>query len=530
MKKQILGTLLACAVLLGTTAGCSGNSSGNSGSGEGGSSDTPLTIQLNVRDTDKVIADKRTAVLEEKFNVKFDFVTCSLNDVTEKTRVWVAGGDMPEVMWMDHKVSRTNEVKEWIEGGMFKAFPADFDEKYPNLAAVNNSIESNKTLFVDDQQYIYLAPRGTSEFDNISAISFYYRADWAEELGMYQEEYTWDEMVELIKAFIEKDPGGNGAGKTIGIVGSTWAFPGFAGLSQWEPYWSSYKLVDGKYVWGASLESTIKGVVEAKRLYDEGVIWKDQPLIASDSDAWGRYQSGQSGIVYSNMNTLQIETVMTEMLKVDPDLDVTKAFKLMKVRTPEGKIYAEKTEDFYGGWGFSYKISDEKQARFLEIMDFIASEDGQNMYLFGIEGEDFEVKDGEVELLWDKDENGKYVSPFESGSDRLFSWVKLSEGVTHTLPSVMQEARDARIEQIEYVKDNPDLIYADIDYDLNAFSAPNKDKYSSLGTEVSDKIVELILSSSADTIEADYRAWLKETQPKADSVLDELNNQYLAGK
>lgn len=230
------------------------------------------------------------------------------------------------------------------------------------------------------------------------------------------------------------------------------------------------------------------------------------------------------------MNTLQIETVMTEMLKVDPDLDVTKAFKLMKVRTPEGKIYAEKTEDFYGGWGFSYKISDEKQARFLEIMDFIASEDGQNMYLFGIEGEDFEVKDGEVELLWDKDENGKYVSPFESGSDRLFSWVKLSEGVTHTLPSVMQEARDARIEQIEYVKDNPDLIYADIDYDLNAFSAPNKDKYSSLGTEVSDKIVELILSSSADTIEADYRAWLEETQPKADSVLDELNNQYLAGK
>ena len=74
------------------------------------------------------------------------------------------------------------------------------------------------------------------------------------------------------------------------------------------------------------------------------------------------------------------------------------------------------------------------------------------------------------------------------------------------------------------------MIYADIDYDLNAFSAPNKDKYSSLGTEVSDKIVELILSSSADTIEADYRAWLEETQPKADSVLDELNNQYLAGK
>lgn len=524
MKRKIFSILLAGIMIVGSVTGCGKNSSSSSASGQ---EEEPMTIQVNVRDTDKVIADKRTAVLEEMFNVKFDFVACNLNEITEKNRVWVASGDMPEVMWMDHKVSRTNEVKEWIEAGAFKAFPEDFEEKYPNLAAVNNSIESNKTLIVDGKQYIYLAPRGTSEFDDISACTFYYRADWAEKLGMYQEEYTWDEMVELIKAFIEKDPGGNGAGKTIGMVGCTWAFPGFVGMQQCEPYWNSYKLVDGEYVWGASLDSTVQGIVEAKRLYDEGIIWKDQPLITSDTDAWARYQSGQSGIVYGNMNTLQIETVMMEMLKANPDLDITKACKFMKVKTPDGKICVEKTEDYYGGWGFSQNISDEKQARFLEIMDYIASEEGQNMYHFGIEGEDFEVKDGEIELLWEKDENGKYISPFESGSDRLFSFVELSDGVSHTLPSVMQEARDSRMEQIEYFTNNQDLIYADIDYDLNAFSAPNKDKYSSLGTEVSDKVIELMLSSSTDTIEEEYRKWLKDTQPKADSVLKELNEEYL---
>lgn len=67
-------------------------------------------------------------------------------------------------------------------------------------------------------------------------------------------------------------------------------------------------------------------------------------------------------------------------------------------------------------------------------------------------------------------------------------------------------------------------------YELNAFSAPNKDKYSSLGSEVSDKIVELVLSSTAESIEADYRAWLAETQPKADAVLEEIKGQFLAGK
>lgn len=541
MKKKAALLLAAMLVAASALSACGSDDAGSSGSSQdttsaaqsdGGEKDysEPLTIQLNVRDTDKVIADKRTAALEEMFNVTFDFVACSLNDVTEKTRVWVAGGDMPEVMWMDHKISRTNEVLEWIEGGVFKAFP-DLSEDYPNLSKINDSVESKNLLIVDGKQYIYAAPRASVDYDGTTSIFFYYRADWAEQLGMYQDEYTWDEMVELVKAFNEQDPGGNGEGKTIGMVGSTWAFPGFAGLDQWEPYWSSYKLVDGEYVWGAALDTTIEGIKEAKRLYDEGVIWKDQPLLASDSDAWGRYESGQSGIVYSNMNTIQIQTVMTNMLKNDPDLDVSKAFKLMKVRTPEGKVLVSKAEDYYGAWGFSSTISDEKQERFLDIMEYIASEDGENMCLYGLEGEDFVMNNGEVELLWEKDADGKYISPFENGSDRLFSFVTLlSEKVAHTLPTTMKEACDSRIEQIEYTTDNPDLVYAEINYELNAFSAPNKDKYTTLGSEVSDKIVELILSSTAENIEADYRAWLAETQPKADAVLEELNGQFLAGK
>ncbi len=37
--------------------------------------------------------------------------------------------------------------------------------------------------------------------------------------------YTWDEFMNLLQAFIEKDPGGNGAGNTNGLATRMGYFP-----------------------------------------------------------------------------------------------------------------------------------------------------------------------------------------------------------------------------------------------------------------------------------------------------------------
>ena len=43
------------------------------------------------------------------------------------------------------------------------------------------------------------------------------RKDWMDALGLEEPE-TMEDAIEIVRAFVEQDPGGNGAGNTIGLV------------------------------------------------------------------------------------------------------------------------------------------------------------------------------------------------------------------------------------------------------------------------------------------------------------------------
>ncbi len=541
LKKKVLTSVITTILAISLATGCAPTTSSSSSvatstptptqSSSQATPDVPsekdysekVTIQINMRDADKVEEDKLVAYVLEKFNIELDLISTNLSDVNEKARVWAAGGDIPEVFWFDFKVSMTGEVNEWIDAGLFSPLPEINADTYPNLAKLNDTMTSKSILMPDGQQYFWLPSRGFDSFGHIGSIHFYYRADWAEELGMYQDEYTWEEMLALNKAFIEQDPGGNGAGKTIGMVSATWAYPGFAGLDQYEPYWDGFKLVDGEYVWGPSLDTTMEGIKEVKRLYDEGQIWEDLPLAKSGSESTGRYEAGQSGIIYSNFPVNGIESIMNNLEKNEPGVDVSKAMQLMRVTTPDGEKLVSQNEEFYGALAFREDIDPEKMSRFMDMMEFIASPEGWEMRVYGIEGEDYTKSGDEYTILWEKDENGTLIKPFPN-EDRLFSMVHLTSGLAHTIPTYREEARQARIDQIEWTSNSDELVYSEIDYAYSAFSAPNKDKYN-LGTEANDKVKELIMSS--DDIEKDFSEWVAATQPKADLILEELNTLFL---
>ena len=89
---------------------------------------------------------------------------------------------------------------------------------YPNIKAMYDQ----ETMLGDDlctfngKLMSLPAMRDSASYDFMINMGFGYRADWAEKLGMRKENdiYTWDEFMDLMQAFIEQDPGGNGAGNT----------------------------------------------------------------------------------------------------------------------------------------------------------------------------------------------------------------------------------------------------------------------------------------------------------------------------
>ena len=479
-----------------------------------------VTVKLNVLDTDKQNNDERYDLLREKFNIEFDLIACSLNDVKEKARIWVAGGDVPDAMWTDSSTSQFGELREWIDSGIFRPLP-DLSA-YPNLERVQNLIKADDALIVDGERYFLLAPRDSYQANFAAYERFIYRKDWAQALGLYHEDdvYTWDEMIDMAKAFVAEDPGENGDGKTIGLVAVGWAFPAMAGLQQYSPYWNNYvKQEDGTYVWGGNLPETVEGVKMVKRLHDEGVVWEDHAL-AQTLDGPSKFQAGQAGILYHNLMPANLTNVVNNLCAANPGKSAEDMIGVMKVKSPDGSYYIKQTEEYYGTVSFRYDISDEALDRMLSMLDYLASEEGRRLLINGVEGKDYEIVDGEIVCLWETDENGNAVSPYAVNSDRLLSWAMLGEYDLYFSPSTSKPVRNIGAQIIDFAKD-PNGKIAYYDNELAAFSAPNKDKYD-LATEARNKILELIVSS--DDIEADYIAWTQEVAPKVQAVLEELNS------
>ena len=76
---------------------------------------------------------------------------------------------------------------------------------------------------------------------------------------------------------------------------------------------------------------------------------------------------------------------------------------------------------------FNSRISDRKQEKTLDLLDFLLSEEGTRLAIYGLEGYDYLIEDGEVVLVdeaWEKDVDGHYA-PKENGAKYLRYMVTL---------------------------------------------------------------------------------------------------------
>jgi putative aldouronate transport system substrate-binding protein len=442
-----------------------------------------------------------------------------MNDVKDKVRIWVAGGDMPEVMWTDMALQQVPEVKSWLQSGTIRELP-DM-RKYPNLNSIQAAIPSYETFAVEGKNYFWLGGRGLQTMGNIGPEVYLYRKDWAQQLGMDQESFTWDEMVALAEAFVRQDPGGNGAGKTIGLACVGWAYPNFLGIERMSPsILYGFKKTDAGYQWVCDLPETLAGVKIAKDLHDRGIAWQEQSL-AQNFDGPSKFQAGQVGILYHNMFANNVASMADGMAKALPGINVDEAIGVMKLKNNDGSFYKKETEEFWGATAFRADIDEVKLDRFLTMHDWLNSEEGLELRVYGLEGKDFTRNGTTRTLLWEKDGSGNFISPYETESDRLMNMLQITEAANYTSPLVPDVGKGLAKTVLDTLNgmENPQINR--VDRALLAFSAPNKDKYN-IPQETRDKLIELIVGST--NIEADYAAWVQSMRPKVDPILRELND------
>ena len=459
----------------------------------------------------------------KKFNVELEFIPLTWQNYVDQQRLYMASGDGPDLMMMDIAPKLYSEYLSWVKGGLLKEYQSL--DNYPNMKKTMDSMVSGKKFIVDGKLYAWPAyMAGLDKYNYVGINAFYYRRDWAEKLGLAKpnDEYTWDEWINLVKTVLEKDPGGNGPDKTIGMMGKDYLFPKNFGAGSISPYLLDYtKGADGKWVWGPQLPESLEAVKFVKKLYDDGLIWKDQPMVkASDTT-----EKGEAGLLFASavdsLSPSSWKRNVDKYAAAHPEEDAQAVKAVALVKGPDGKYLTRQKSDQWSQQAMNANLSDEKVTRWMHMIDFMVSEDGINFIRYGIPDKDWVTEDGKVVVKWTKDVNGAVVKPYTYGSVWWQRAFITADGIELQDPGFAGYFQE-NVNRMYNAYNSPDGRVINLNPDLAYFTGENFSKTGTKENEIFQQIAGLMVSKD---VEKDWNDWVASKMPEIQPVLDELNAQ-----
>lgn len=347
-------------------------------------------------------------LLEDALNIELEVVTTSNN-----LDSILATGQMPDCMWADYTVAYMQEQE------LIRSIPVSMVEEYaPSFIEYfdENPILYDYCLNPENPEE-FLCLRGiTLQFVDYYLPNDYYRYDWIQNLGIdlgveveevYDRVYVAADGIELSKfieimdAFVNGDPDGNGENDTYGVTapnlqqGVFYSGYGFhSGVNEVNGEAEYYYVMD-------EFKNYLNGFAEiyAKGLIDPEIIENNRKL------SWDKVNTGRAGywITSTNsLNTWAADRPPLTLLEADPEATI---LLTPGIKPDGGEVQAiTNSSPAYGYFYVNANVDDEKLARilqFAEIAIFGNDDDSFKASLFfGEEGVDWEWgEDGNIVQL-----------------------------------------------------------------------------------------------------------------------------------
>ena len=416
MKKRVLALLLSACMVI-SIAGCSSgktetgaDSKGGEGSaaaaseaadasGPEGFNATGMPI-MNEKITLKVWIEGGADIdweqnrfvkqIEEKSNIKMEIISTPLSDALQKRNLMLASGDYPDLILTDWPTvfTKSDIMQYGVKEGVLLPI-TDYIDKYGNnMKRVFEYNPSYRDRCVAPDGEIYGFARFSECYHCSAYPKIYLRQDWMDKLGLKMPETT-EELREVLRAFVNDDPNGNGKKDEIGMIGATtwntmveYALMGMSFQTVKPDFWLSLG-ADGKTVeFSPSTDAYREGLRYIKSLYDEGLIdgtsftQKDDQMaqtIRTEPHVVGMYVCDHAGMGYDNNNPEEAENYQILIPVAGPD-----GFRRQGQNANEGEIQ-----------GFHAVITDTckyPEAAFRLIDEFFYDDDYNMERMYGERG------------------------------------------------------------------------------------------------------------------------------------------------
>lgn len=329
--------------------------------------------------------------LEKRLNLDIVPIGVSSTDNGFETRInlMIASKDIADIL----TVSKKTSIAEYAENGLIIALD-DLLEEYGKETLANKSESLSGFGSVDG--VVYGIPRGYY-MPSLTVI----RKDWLDKLNL-EAPSTLDEYYEVLKAFRDGDPDGNGQNDTIpmGMIltdGATYQHIfcayGLAGNN-------NFMWVDDKMTHTFLEEGYLESAAYLNKLYHENLIEPDFITIAGMTE-FEKLWNGQMGsfnyqIAGPTQNWLSryVEDPAPELMWV-------------ALAGPDGKAGSVLQRKDGGPWSCISSTCEHPEAA-MKFLDYICSEEGNTLTFMGIEGRHFEMQGDMAE----------YIPPYDDAATR----------------------------------------------------------------------------------------------------------------
>ncbi|MCL6604179.1 MAG: extracellular solute-binding protein [Paenibacillus sp.] len=277
-------SLLGVAMVFGI-AGCGGNNAANNVESETSSYNKeglPIVnepVKLKVLTVrwgsmgDTFTQNQWLKDLEKNTNVKIEWQVMSSNDWAEQKSIMLASGTLPDVIIGNQSFGDSDIVNNL---SYFRPLDDYIEQNMPNLKAAMQETPEMKKISTFPDGKIYSLPARLPSRPKSSRQPVINKV-WLDKLGLEVPD-TIDDLYNVLKAFKEQDPNGNGKQDEIPFIeiGNDLISPfGIADLNN-----NNMLVKDGKAVYYPVSDEFKEGLKWENKLYTEGLL--DKELFTQD--------------------------------------------------------------------------------------------------------------------------------------------------------------------------------------------------------------------------------------------------------
>lgn len=439
--------------------------------------EAPVKLTMLSGDNEVTILDKDKPYIKkilENTNVDLEATIVHFDNLFQTLNLAFASGEPFDII----NVNKPFSHYDYIDEGLILPLNDLLDQYGPNLKArVSQQAWDMATV----NGVIYSIPYENTHNKWMNGI----RADWLEKLGFEVKDfYTLSEMKEILIAFTEKDPDGNGENDTYGLNGHQTGWPtsffSFAGANGGMPGQNYLNGDNQFYAFNVSdgMRATLEYVHD---LWNCGVI--DPEFFVLDQDQSKiKMANGKAGF-YTGWWSCAQNMVSAGLTEINPDANI----KLIHVTSDDGTV-----SGMLDAGALSSEVMISSQCKNPEaaiaFLDYLITDEGLMLSKYGIEGEDYNIT-----------ENGEIIRTHQNDLSVIRSVVNDMEKAALEViaPADDASAIDKALYSFQIEQYNPNKInlYSDIFYGIP--TPTEQTEYGNeLDTYVSSKVVEFVTGTT----------------------------------